>query len=117
MSFLTDILFAAGSGFKREFKQSPWTVLAVLMMWGLAWAAYFTIYPSLAYSRDLEPIREKMTAIEIQTLDRDILSNLTQRCEAAKKGFLTARLQDLLREYQDKTGRSYPPLPSCEELR
>lgn len=104
-------------GLVMEAKRAPWTVASVVCLWMVAWAVYIFIYPTLAMGADVKPIQQEVRAQTVKALDREILQVMTQRCKASSKSFLSARLYELLSEYQDKAGKPYPsPLPSCEEL-
>lgn len=117
MAALSELHRDVYKGVKKEFRQSPWTVASVILMWSIAWMVYLFIYPELARISDVRPIQADVRIMAMKNLDREILSILTQRCRVQSKIFLTSRLHDLIGEYENMTGKSYPqPLPSCEEL-
>jgi hypothetical protein len=76
------------------------------------------VHPGFAYSNDVATTNNNIKKIEQRLLEKELFENRMNQCKAdteRSKSFYREKLQELLREYYDMTGRGYD-LPSCEEL-
>lgn len=76
------------------------------------------VHPGFAYSTDMTVTNDNIKKIEQRLLEKELFENRMNQCRADSdraKTFYRQKLQDLLTEYRELTGRGYD-LPSCDEL-
>ena len=112
---ITDLQKDVYMGLKGEWKRAPWTVTSVIAIWMVFWAVYLFIYPTVAGTAEVGSVKEDVKNVMVQLIDREIITTRGLQCKSPSKGFFTARLQDLMRQYYDLTKTAYP-LPACEDL-
>jgi hypothetical protein len=103
------------NGLKGEWVKTPWTVSAVVCLWLVIWAVYLFVYPELAHGAEVSAVKEDVKSVMVQLVDREIITTKGMECKSSSKAFFTARIQDLMRQYQKLTGTPYV-LPSCGDL-
>ena len=127
LSFLDPFI----DGLRKEARTIPWTVISLVSLWLVAWAA------AAAYVTEIRPAQEvvantaakaqqvaievssKVTRIEAALLEERIFETKVKQCGAESeeaRRFFQQRVQEMLSEYQRLTMQVYP-LPACESVR
>jgi uncharacterized protein YdcH (DUF465 family) len=80
LSLAGDIIKGFFTGILKDMKLIPHTALSAVFLWGIAWLAWFTVYPQIVLSANIVPqVQQLQSSMEklnatliVDRMDRDI---------------------------------------------